>query len=734
MAFKVTMRVPPASTSQVMRSVNRRTERVVVIATETPVDRWDEKRGLYREVLLMSGVRFRGGRNQIPIVDSHDDSTVRNILGSVRNLTVDNSTGELYGEDHYSQTLDAKDTATKIAEGHITDFSITAMPLDGVWIDRGQTYTTDRGETIEGPAHIITLWEPHNASVCATGADVNSIVRRSYTDLKRKERSMEGSMPDLSSLGVPEGMTDANQIIAFLAGKLAMPAEREMPEEPVAPEMVESMEEEVPVVPTEEVQKMDEAVKEEVARALAAERKRRAEIVSDCTLAKLERSFADKLCDSGVSADEARKAILKEQSTRTVTRSLTENEFSFVDGTDPRYAEGSNITVTESAHDKFASAVSTGIVMRSFANSRIKRQAVEKVTPEVANLSKLSISRLAEYWVESQGFPVRRMDKNVIARAAMGSPSVFNQFRISRDVYHTRGTFANILVDAANKTLRAAYDEAPYTWSIWARQAASTENLHAINRTQLGEVPDLDMIPEGKEYTQLAVSDSKVTYSIEKFGGVFSVSWESIMKDDLDAISRVPAMLGVAARRKQNKLVYGVLFANPTMADGQTLFSSSHASGDNTSGAAAAPGVTTLNTGYTRMALQKGLTTDVNLNIIPRYLIVPQAYAATALELVNSSSYALSNGNDGVINIYGVNGVRPIEVVADAVLDGNSSTRWYLAADPSQIDTVELTFLSGEESPVVESEVDFDTDTQKNKVRQTFGVAAIDWRGLYRNA
>jgi hypothetical protein len=599
MAFKVTMRVPPTSTSQVMRSVNRRTERVVVIATETPVDRWDEKRGLYREVLLMSGVRFRGGRNQIPIVDSHDDSTVRNILGSVRNLTVDNSTGELYGEDHYSQTLDAKDTATKIAEGHITDFSITAMPLDGVWIDRGQTYTTDRGETIEGPAHIITLWEPHNASVCATGADVNSIVRRSYTDLKRKERSMEGSMPDLSSLGVPEGMTDANQIIAFLAGKLAMPAEREMPEEPVAPEVVESMEEEVPVVPTEEVQKMDEAVKEEVARALAAERKRRAEIVSDCTLAKLERSFADKLCDSGVSADEARKAILKEQSTRTVTRSLTENEFSFVDGTDPRYAEGSNITVTESAHDKFASAVSSGIVMRSFQNARLKRQAVEKVTPEVANLSNLSISRLAEYWVESQGFPVRRMDKNVIARAAMGSPSVFNQFRISRDVYHTRGSFANILVDAANKTLRAAYDEAPYTWSIWARQAASVENLHAINRTQLGEVPDLDIrFQKDRKYTQLAVSDSKVTYEIEKFGGVFSVSWEAIMKDDLDAISRVPAMLGVAARRKQNKLVYEVLFANPTMSDGQTLFSSSHASGDNTSGAAAAPGVTTLNTGY----------------------------------------------------------------------------------------------------------------------------------------
>jgi hypothetical protein len=57
-----------------------------------------------------------------------------------------------------------------------------------------------------------------------------------------------------------------------------------------------------------------------------------------------------------------------------------------------------------------------------------------------------------------------------------------------------------------------------------------------------------------------------------------------------------------------------------------------------------------------------------------------------------------------------------------------------LAANTNQVDTVELAFLSGEESPVLTSEQDFDTDCYKYNVRQTFGVAAIDWRGLFRNS
>lgn len=735
---KVKFSCPSSEIPQVLRMVQPRSERgVVVVATETPVDRFDDKRGLYREVLLMSGVRFRGGRNQIPIVDSHDDTTVRNILGSVRNLTIDRNTGELFGEYAFSSTLDASDTEKKIAEGHITDFSITALPIDGTWIDRGQSYTTERGEVIEGPAHIITAWEPHNASVCATGADVNSIVRRSYTDLKRKERSMDEAMlSQLSSVGVPEGVTDPNSVIAFLLGKLqSNPSEEASEPMPSAIEPVESMAaEQVPVAPVEEVQKMDEAVKEEVARALAADRKRRQEIIADCKLAKLERSFADQLCDSGISADEARKQILKQSATQTVTRSASDASFSFVDGTDPNYE--TRVTVTESADDKFTDAVRDGLIARSMQNARMKVE--RKLAPGHEEFARLGLLRVASAVLARQGLPVNRMDNVAIARAALGNRSVLRQYRVERSdmvgAYNTTGSFPNILLDAASKTLLAGYEEAEFSWSRWARQAPSVDDFKAINRIRIGESPDLEEVPENKPYPEKPVSDIRTSYKVSKYGAIFSVSWETVVNDDLDALSRVPAMHGNAARRKQNKAVYDILTSNPTMADTFSLFSASHPSGDNTSGSAAAPGVGTLNTGFNKMMVQKGVSSSTILGIMPRYIIVPAAYSATAAELVTSTSYAVSNGNSNIVNIYGPTGTRPIEVVVEPYLDASSTTTWYLAADPSQIDTVELTFLSGEESPVLEAEQDFEIDAYKYKVRQTFGVAAIDWRGLYRNA
>ena len=138
------------------------------------------------------------------------------------------------------------------------------------------------------------------------------------------------------------------------------------------------------------------------------------------------------------------------------------------------------------------------------------------------------------------------------------------------------------------------------------------------------------------------------------------------------------------------------------------------------------------------MMTQKGLSSDAIINIQPRYLIVPVALSATALQLVGSiadpaAGGSSTTGNSNTLNVYGPNGSRPLQVVVEPQLDANSPSRWYLAADPAQVDTVEVTFLQGEESPVLESEWDFDRDVWKYKVRQTFGTKAIDWRGLHRN-
>ena len=702
-----------------------------VIATENPIQRWDEQtKQVVNEVLLMDGIEWRGGRDQIPIVDSHNDKTVRNIFGSIQKMQVDYSTGELIGIPVFASDAESQTIMQRMSEGHITDFSITGQPIETIFVQRGQSYTTNRGVVIEGPALIHTKWQPQNASICATGADEQSTVRRSYTDLKRKVLRMdEALLAQASALGLPDGMTDPNQVLAWLMGKLGGGSSEPMePVESMADPVVDPVIQPVEKMAHEEpVKKMDDEVMpkvmnqaatvDQIKRALQADQVRRTEIQAACTLAKVERAFADELCDKLVPLSEARKRIIERMATEPLGTS-----------------HSAGVRATESEDDKFYAAARDGLLMRARQSAGVRRALTgEQPSAGAEDFKYSSLMRIAEMFVRRMGGNVERMAPKDIALVAMGHGPTLNRMRIQRseNAYHSTGSFSNLMLDAANKTLLAGYEEAEYTWNLWARTAPAVADFKAVNRIRFSEVGNLEMVPELADYPEEVMSDSKESYKVEKFGSVFSVSWETIINDDLDAISRIPAMQGNAARRTQNAKVYEVLTSNPTMGDSVALFGS-HASGTNTSGAAAAPSVTTLNTAFTAMRRQKGLNSGVTLNLTPRFLIVPVEYEATAMELFSSTSYNAANNNEGVRNIYGPGGGRSLTIVADAVL--TSAVQWYLAADTARIDTVELAYLQGEESPVLENEWDMKKDCYNYKIRQTFGVKAIDWRGLYRNA
>lgn len=704
-----------AKCASVMRMASVGEANKVIIATESPVERYDDETGqVVREVLLMSGARFRNGRNQVPIVDSHDDSTVLNVYGSIRNIRIDETNGQMFGERSFSTDDEAQKVSTRINEGHLTDFSITADPLQTVYVPPGKSYTTDRGEVIQGPALIHEEWNVINASICATGADPGARVVRSYKDQSKEVKRMDKAlMAKLSAMGLPEGVTDPEAVLLWMVGRLGDEVETpevgmvdsSMSEETVPPvEMVEKIE-----AKPEEEMVARAMVEEEVKRALNAEKSRVNDIRAACKLARIERAFEDELCNSGVSVSDARKRIIERMATKELGTSV-----------------GADVRVTGDGQDRQFNAIKDGLVKRSLNAARIRKSVVDN--KDADDFQNVSMSRVAEIICRSYGVNTDTMTKQDIAKLAMGNRRLMEKHRVER-AYHTTGSFANILLDAANKTLLAAYEEAQFTWNLWARQAPSVEDFKNINRMRFSESPDPEMVPEKADYKEKAMSDSKETYKVEKYGALFTVSWETVVNDDLDAISRVPAMHGNACRRKVNKEVYAALTANAAMGDGVTLFNSAHS---NLSGSNGNPTVTNLNTAFAAMMKQTGLTSDAIINVIPRFLIVPVALSATAEELVSSISYNAANNNEGVRNIYGPGGSRPLTVIAEPQLDAASTTAWYLAADPSQIDTVEVTFLQGEEAPVLEDEWEFNNDTYKYKVRQTFGVKPIDWRGLYK--
>ena len=72
------------------------------------------------------------------------------------------------------------------------------------------------------------------------------------------------------------------------------------------------------------------------------------------------------------------------------------------------------------------------------------------------------------------------------------------------------------------------------------------------------------------------------------------------------------------------------------------------------------------------------------------------------------------------------------EVIADARLDANSTTAWYLAAG-NDFDTVEVAYLDGNKTPFIEEQAGWSSDGVEVKVRMDAGVAPLEYRTLYKN-
>jgi len=167
------------------------------------------------------------------------------------------------------------------------------------------------------------------------------------------------------------------------------------------------------------------------------------------------------------------------------------------------------------------------------------------------------------------------------------------------------------------------------------------------------------------------------------------------------------------------------LTANPNMADGKPLF---HADHGNLAAVAAAVAVESLGLARAAMRKQKALAGKAALNIVPKFIILPAQIELTVMQTIRSAFDPAKTNN------ITYNPFTELTPVTDAALDASSLTSWYLAADPSQLDTIEVAFLNGQRSPYQEQRIGFDVDGLEMKVRIDTAAKALESRGLYKNA
>lgn len=306
-----------------------------------------------------------------------------------------------------------------------------------------------------------------------------------------------------------------------------------------------------------------------------------------------------------------------------------------------------------------------------------------------------------------------------------------------RDISSGTEDFTGILANVSNKSLLKGWETANTTYRQWVR-IGNLSDFKRANRTALSGMNLLDEVPENGEYKYGKPADRTEYITALKYGKLFSISREALINDDLSAFTAIPMNMGRAADLTVNKAVYDSLCSQsgtgPTLNQtGRALFNSTDGNYTATSGT---PAVSTLEVGRSAMARQLDPTNSMPLNIQPKYLLVPSALSSTAKILVASEKDPLgltsATGGATVPNPF----YNQLTVITEAYLDDTSHTNgtvaWYLIADQNTTDTYEVGFLNGQQTPYMESKNGWDVDGVEYKVRIEAGVAALDFRGMYR--
>lgn len=707
-----------------------------LVSTENPVPMIDwERYELIPEVLLTSGAELPKSR-QVPLLDSHQRWSVDNQLGSARGL--EKTERGVVARLHFSSAAESQ--FTKVREGHVSDVSIGYQVLKKTFVPAGERRKI-AGKEYEGPLNVVTKWRAREVSLTPIGADEMAKLRglevaalppqifgRGPGSPTQGRFTMNPELRKLlESRGMSETLSDDDAQKWFLDNQARLlapeaPAAAANPAPAPAPAAAGIGRRETPAALTADEMRAEfrKAIEEE----RAAARRFDGEVRSLCELADLPEAF--EACRVMPDIEEVRKHLAAEKKKRAD-----------LDAVNP----APRVRITGEGYARFVGDVGTAIALRACESVAEKKETIEKVFPAAQRAAgherfrHMTIYQCAEECLRMAGVDVRGRTREDVAIAAMFGPEAIG-IRSSGAALHVTGNFLKITQDALNKSMQIGYTEAPSTWEGPMARGQSASDFKTIHRMRLGAVPNLPVWNDNVDPQKASFADAEETYAVEARSLEISFSYRLLVNDDMSALTRTPAQMGQAARRTVNAVAWAQVTSNPTMSDGIALFSA--ASGarkrKNLETGANAPSVTTLGLMKNNMRQMRGENTpegnesDDVLNVIGRYLVGPSALETVIQQLV------LSVYDPAASSIQVYNPASSLLPVIEPLLDAASTTAYYLFASPQQIDTVEVTFLQGQESPIARQYMDPRTLSQCWIILQTFAAKAMNHRGIQKHA
>jgi hypothetical protein len=255
-------------------------------------------------------------------------------------------------------------------------------------------------------------------------------------------------------------------------------------------------------------------------------------------------------------------------------------------------------------------------------------------------------------------------------------------------------SISGILSSTVNKFLLAGFNGVESSWRSIS-SVRSVNDFRSVTSYRLNGGMKFQRVANGGEIKNAGLSDESRTISAETYGIMTSVTRTDLINDDLGALTAAPQRLGRGGALALNDLFWAAF------QDDSSFFTTARGNKKTTAGALTLANLKAIATMFRKLKDPDGNPVAVD----PRILLVPADIELAAAEIMGSS--LLISGNTTAAPNVNVLAGR-YQVVSTSYL--SSAEDYYLLASPADLPVMEVAFLNGVQSPIVETaEAEFST-------------------------
>jgi hypothetical protein len=298
----------------------------------------------------------------------------------------------------------------------------------------------------------------------------------------------------------------------------------------------------------------------------------------------------------------------------------------------------------------------------------------------------------------------------------------------------TAVSFDGLLMNVAQKTLKASYDAAEVVWNKIA-DVGSNIDFKPATRIRLDSQGAFKKVGPDGELKHAGLSDAVFSNQLDTWGTIISLNRQMMINDDLNGFLRLPMFLGKMGAISIEEEVFKLILSNA----GSFFSTGSKNLIHGTEYVLSLGALSSVAATFRR----KVDTNGKPILTSPKKILVPTglydyAQAIYESDTVNETTTAnkpspVKNSQKGkyeVITSPYLDGDDITDAEGNAI-EGQSATAWYMLADPKAIAAILVCFLNGNQAPTIQSsETEFSTLGMQWRAFQDVGFSWEDTNGM----